>query len=373
MSKVVLINQSTGYLMIDIVNSYARKYDSVALIAGSIDESDRKLDNSVNYSQIIAYNRRSAFSRLFSWCIAEIQIFILLLFRYRKYDVIYVTNPPFSYFLSLVFNYKYSIIVFDIYPDVLININIDPNNLIFKVWGSINRRVFNKATQVYTLSRGMANLLSRYCEMTKIKIIPNWSGANALKPIDKKNNPFVKKYHLENMFVIMYSGNIGYTHNVETILEIAKNLQDEKDICFFIIGEGGKKNSLMKIAKEEQLTSCHFLTWQPTDYIHYSLGAADLSIITLTDETAFVSVPSKTYNLLAVGSPLLCIAPQDSEIDVLVKAAECGRCFEKNKINEMVEYIKHLKKDEEYKKRLSANSVKVSLDYTYKNAELYVS
>ena len=81
MKKMVLINQSTGYLMIDIVNAYADRYDSVSLIAGSIKMTERSLKDIVKVDKIIAYNRESFLKRLFTWCWGTIQIFFKLLFN----------------------------------------------------------------------------------------------------------------------------------------------------------------------------------------------------------------------------------------------------------------------------------------------------
>ena len=103
------------------------------------------------------------------------------------------------------------------------------------------------------------------------------------------------------------------------------------------------------------------------------MSAADVSIITLTDETALVSVPSKTYNLLAVGSPLLCIAPEESELARLVEEHGCGKCFTKEKVIEMSHFVRELKANHNLWKSYSDSSLKASLSYTYRNAEQYVS
>lgn len=372
MNKIILVNQTTGYLMVDVVNAYRDVYDEVALIAGSIDEFDRKLNSSVSISKIIKYNRKNIFFRTITWIISTVQIYFLLLSRYRSYHVVYVTNPPLSYFSSLVLKNTYSIIVYDVYPDALLNLGISRSNFIFRQWEKINKKVFSRALRVYTLSGGMMKLLTRYCDEAKIQVIPNWSASEHLSPISKDENPFIEENALEDKFVILYSGNIGYTHNVETIIEIAKRIKNVPGICILIIGEGLKKQELMRIVEKENLSLCRFLTWLSSDRLLYSLNAADVSIVTLTEETAFVSVPSKTYNLLSVGSPLLCIAPLGSEIDNIVKENKCGMCFNKNDVDDMVAYIMKLKNDVEYRKKLSQNSREASLEYTYKNAKLYV-
>lgn len=120
------------------------------------------------------------------------------------------------------------------------------------------------------------------------------------------------------------------------------------------------------------MINCSFLDWQPTDKIRYSLSAADLSIVTLTEDTAFVSVPSKTYNILSVGSPLLCIAPKESEIGMLVEREKCGKCYERNEIKEMTNYILQLKENISYKIELSRNALNAATKYTFDNANLYV-
>ena len=151
----------------------------------------------------------------------------------------------------------------------------------------------------------MKRLLSKYVDENRVKVIYNWSSNSDLRPIAKSDNPFILEHHLQDKFVVMYSGNIGYTHNVELIIELAIRFKDDNSIHFVIIGNGGKKQDLLKQAEMNGLQNCTFLDWQPADRIKYSLAAADLSVVTLTEETALVSVPSKTYNILAIGSPLL--------------------------------------------------------------------
>lgn len=371
--RILLINQSTGYLMIDIANAYAKRYSSVILLAGSCDELGRTLDESVKLHKIVKYTRTSFGMRIMTWLLATLQIFFLLFYKYRNYKVVYVTNPPMSYFPSLILKHQYSVIVYDVYPDALGNIGINKTSWIYKVWTKINRKIYRNADRVYTLSNGMAALLLKYCDKNKIEVIPNWMGVDSMSRIERKENPFVLKHDLLHKFVVMYSGNIGFTHNVESIIEIAERFKEDEDIAFLIVGEGLKKSELILQVKEKGLLNCYFLSWQASQDLKYSLSAADISIITLTEETALASVPSKTYNLLAVGSPLLCIAPDESELARLVEEHCCGRCFAKEKITEMVDFVQVLKSNYSLWKKYSDNSLKASLDYTYKNAERYVS
>lgn len=371
--KIVFINQSTGYLMIDIVNAFASQCKDTVLIAGSIKENERSLNSSTKVDKIVEYNRTSIFKRLLTWVWGTIQIYFKLLFKYRGWYVVYVTNPPLSYLLSLCLKNPFSIIVYDIYPDGLTNVGIKEDNYIYKKWSKWNKKSFSKADTIFTLSEGMKKRLSIYIDINKIISIPNWSASNDLKPIDKESNIFIKNNNLTNKFIVLYSGNIGISHNVEYIIEVAKNINNIKDIHFLIIGEGGKKKTLEDMVAEYNLENCTFLTWQNIDIMPYSLASADIAVITLNDETSIVAVPSKTYNLLAVGAPLLCIASEKTELYKLVSEYNNGKCFDKNDIDEMSKYILEVYNNLDLKNKLSKNSLEASKQFTYKNAEKYVN
>ena len=372
MKKVVLVNQSSGYLMVDIVNAYAKHYDEVVLLAGSIRVLERPLNEKVRVRHIMSYNRNSSSRRMVSWLWSSVQVFFLLLFKYRKFETIFVTNPPFAYLTGLILKREFSVIVYDTYPDALKNIGISENNPIYTAWEGMNRMIFGKAKNIFTLSESMALQLSGYVPKERITVIPNWSGSTKFGPVSREENPFIADNKLERKFVVLYSGNIGYTHNVEVLTEVAEKLKEETDICFLFIGEGRKKEELVKIAKQKNLDNCRFMTWQSPDILPYSLSAADLGVVTLNDTTAQLSVPSKTYNLMAAGVALLSIAPETSALAQLIQDHKNGRNFNAGQTMEIVDFILQCRNNRKELSVMSENSLKASKKYTYSNAELYL-
>lgn len=370
--KILIINQSTGYLTIDIANVYAEEYDEVVLLAGSVGKSERELSSKVIVDNIIKYNRSSTLKRVGTWLISFIQILLKLIFRYSKYEVIYVTNPPLSYLASLFVKNRFSIIVFDSYPDALRNIGIRENHWLYKLWSKWNRKLFKKAKKVYTLSDGMAKQLTNYVEKDCIKIVPLWSSSESFKPIKKEDNPFALKHNLQDKFVVMYSGNMGYTHNVETIIDVANLLKNDKDIHFLLIGDGMKKNELVNMVNNYNLNNCTFLDFQTVEVLPYSLASADIGVVTINDETALTSVPSKTFNLMAVGAPLLCIAPEKSEIAKIIRKYDNGGVFSSKDINKIVTFVRTLASDQDKKIKMRNNSLKANDAYTKENAKMYL-
>jgi glycosyltransferase involved in cell wall biosynthesis len=370
--KIVFINQATGYLTIDIIHEFVDEFECIALIAGSIRVQEVELSKKVKCIRIVKYNRGSPAKKLFSWLWATIQIFILLLFRFKRYEVFYVTVPPTAYLLSLLLPNKFSILVFDIYPESLKIFKIKDTNLIFRLWAKCNRIVFKKAHRIFTLSSGMKSVLSRYVSQEKIHVINYWSGLSEIKPVPKSINPFIIAQSLPGKFIIEYSGNIGYTHNVETLLEIAEKLKDDPQIVFLIIGRGERFHTIKDLINIKELNNCRLLPFQPDSEIQNSLSAADLSVVILDERVASYSIPSKTYNLLAIGSSFLVIGSQDSDLAKFAEDFRIGKSFSQADITGMVEFIKELKENPEKNVYYKDNALKASHNFTCQNARNYL-
>jgi glycosyltransferase involved in cell wall biosynthesis len=371
--KIVFVNQATGYLTIDIVNEFAGSFDKVALIAGSIRVQDDELNRKVQVSKIIRYNRESIVKKAFSWFIGSIEVFFLLLFKYRKYEVVFTTLPPTAYLFAVFMRRrKFSVLFYDIYPEALKILNLTENNLLYKLWAWLNKRILKRAFRIYTLSEGMKNQLINYAESNNILVVPNWSGLkfSSLNPDEIK--AFRQQQGLQNRFVVQYSGNIGYSHRVEIIVELAKILHKEQNIYFIIIGRGERLEYINELIKTYNLHNCHTLPFQTDDRIKYTLSAADLSVVTLDERAPAMSVPSKVYNLLKVGSPIMGVGDAGSELARLLAEYNNGRNFYANQLTEMADFILELQKDPEKRNKYSNNSLSASLKYTSENSKRYL-
>lgn len=369
--SIVFINQNAGYLMIDIIHAH-QQYKKRTIIAGKLVQRDTALDSTVKFEKIITYNRSSSVKRLFTWGWGFIQILWLLKTRYRKSHLFIVTNPPLAVFIPLICSNTFSILVYDVYPDALVAYKfIGANSLITRLWKRANRKVFAKAKKIFTISEGMKSVLSRYVEKDKIDMIPVWTDNSFFQPISKSANVFIQNNNLLDKFIVMYSGNMGHSHNIEVLTDIAAAIKDP-GICFVLIGDGDKKKFIVEKIKTLQLVNCVLLPWQEMDMFPFSLAAADLAIVTLGKEASVLSVPSKTFNLLSVGAPLLCITDHSSELAALVNQYAVGKCFSSGDIENMVKYIESVKSDADYRGTLQQNSLKASKDFGPENAFKFV-
>jgi glycosyltransferase involved in cell wall biosynthesis len=159
----------------------------------------------------------------------------------------------------------------------------------------------------------------------RIDVIHNWADGDKIRPLaDGERNGFVEENDLNDRFVIQFSGNIGRVNDFDTPLEAARLLKDRKDIVFLFIGDGAKASEIEGYVRRHELNNVRLLPYQPRETLLYSLAAGDAHLVTLAEGLAGLSVPSKTYGILAAGRPLLFIGDSSSDVARLVAEHRCG-------------------------------------------------
>ena len=125
----ILVNQSAGYLTVDICNAFAEKYDRVILLAGNVSTIGRPLSEKVTVVPLTRYDKSSILSRLRTWKKATRQINEYLDNFEGEADIVYFSNPPMSSLKADRRPGRYALVEYDIYPDVLRNV-LCPNFII---------------------------------------------------------------------------------------------------------------------------------------------------------------------------------------------------------------------------------------------------
>ena len=370
--KILIVNQNSGYLTIDVANAFQEQYDKVVVLYGMNRLTERNFHPDIKIQKTIAYNRTSFVKRLWTWVICTIHLFFLLLFKYRGYHVLYYTNPPMSYFNALFFSNPFSIVVFDTYPDALKLIGLSETSFVYRIWRRINQKVFARANQIITLSEGMKEQLRDYVDTKKVKVVSVWSASDAFMPIAKESNLFLKTHNWIDKFIILYSGNMGIGHKLEVLIDVAKQLEEKKEILFLFVGEGTKKNTLIDLANKNELRNIHFLTWQDVATLPYSLAAGDIAVVALEPEATHSSVPSKTFNYMAVGATILAIGSLGSELEKLIYNHKLGFYTDGKSVLEIKSFILEMLTNKNKAKQLSNSSFQAAKNFNYDMAAQYV-
>jgi hypothetical protein len=373
MKKIVLVNQVCGNLFIDIANAYAAEYDEVVLFSGNARSYQSSLDKRVKLVDIYPYKKSNVGSRFFSWILAGLQIFLKLFFFYRQYDVLLSSNPPVATVLPTFLHNKCTLLIYDIYPDGLVVTNfVTEKNIIVKIWTFLNRKANKKVKAIITLTNGMAKILEKYSERNKIQVVPAWGNSGALQLKDQSENLFIKKYHLENKFIVMYSGNLGKEYHLQPLVQVAALLKDYKDILIVIMGEGWNKANLQSMIEVQQLTNCLLLPFQPNELFADSLLSFQVGVVALAGSVNNIAIPSKTYNLLAAQKPILCIGGQETELANFLNEHQVGKAIAPSDTEGMKAYILQLYTNKIYFEKICSNSKNILPDFTSENAKKIV-
>jgi glycosyltransferase involved in cell wall biosynthesis len=358
--------------MIDIINAYASAGYNCILITGRLIIRNTTLHPSVKTDWIIQYNRATNLMRLFTWITGFIQILWKVLTKYKKDELFIVSNPPIALLLPILVKNQCDLLIFDIYPEALIETGyLSDNSLMVRWWKKSNRKAFHKARNIFTISNVMKRVLDKYTKNDLVQVVPMWTDNTFFKPIDPVDNPFIVNNNLLGKFVVMYSGNLGLSVDIEIMAEMAAQIK-RNDIVFLIIGDGQKKELIIDKVVNLGLSNVIFLPWQPPDKLPYSLSSASIAVIFHGEKISKLAIPSKLYNFLSVGAPLLCVTPEGSEVEKLVTKYKCGYSFEAHNVKGMVNFIIEIALNKEFHRQLQSNSLQASKDFNVSNVDKFL-
>jgi len=376
MSKTItLLNQVTGPLFIDIANGYAKKYDEVILITGCIEPTYASLDQKVKVIYKIAYKRNKGYLRILTWLIFYVQTYMYFFFKRDIDEVLIVTNPPILPFLGGDFfskrNIGFSVLIYDVYPDALSNFGyIKESSVLYKYWDTMHKKSYSNAKDLYTISSVMKKIVSRNISGDKIKVIYPWVDTSFIRPIRKEENWFIRKNHLASKKVILYSGNMGETHDLLTPLKVARELdKTHTNFHFLFIGDGVQKKRLTDYTYAHNIKNVTFLPYQDASVLPFSFAAADFSIVSLGTGAEGLSVPSKTFYALAAGTAIIAISEKDSEIDQLISKNNCGISIEPGELNSLRDFLVNTSDLDLEKNKINSRSL--SKQFTVDNVKTF--
>jgi colanic acid biosynthesis glycosyl transferase WcaI len=267
-----------------------------------------------------------------------------------KPDIVLVFSPPLplaatAWILGATWRVPWVLQLEDLYPEAAIQAGVLRNRLAIAFFFAMERFLYQRATRISVISETFRRIVTaKGVASDKLTLIPLWADPDSVRPLAKENK-FREHYDLAGKFVVIYAGNHGITSCLETVIGAAERLRNDPDIRFVFIGEGVKKASLQKTAREKDLKNVLLLPYQPREDFPVMLAAADLSVVTLNQESAMTSLPSKAFNIMASARPILAVCPNESELAKLIRDAECGVNIPTNDPDRMADTVRQLKND----------------------------
>lgn len=332
---------STGYLLTKIAEGLAPEFD-VLVLCGQPGYSGR----GTRAPRVESYRGMTIFRswsttldknvlpfRIVNLITISSSIFVGLLRRLRRDDeVIVVTNPPllpfFTEFACWLRGASCLLLIHDVYPESFVAAGLfSQDSVMTKLAEWLTRKLYRAVERVIVLGRDMERLVLKKLGSgaSRIVVIPNWADADEITPSARDNNPLLDELGLgDDRFVIQYAGNMGRTHGIEALLDAAVLLKEETGYQFLFIGSGAKKSWLEEQVAHHELRNVVILPNRPRSDQAIFLNACDVAIISFLTGMAGVSVPSRMYNVMAAGKPIIAVCDDDSEPALVVREENIG-------------------------------------------------
>ena len=244
-------------------------------------------------------------------------------------DVVLVYSPPLplgltAWVLRLFRGIPFVLNVQDLFPQSAIDLGVLHNGFLIRIFERLERFLYRQANHITTHSSGnRKHVITCGAEPKQVTVMHNWVDTDFIYP-GERSNGFSQEYGLDDKFVISFAGVIGYSQDIDVILEAASLLQDESDIHFLIVGDGVEKSRLEQKTQDMGLSHVQFLPMQPRHRYPAVLHASDVSLATLHTEVTTPVVPSKILSIMAAGRPVIACMNLKGDAPRLIEEAQCG-------------------------------------------------
>lgn len=261
-----------------------------------------------------------------------------------KVDGVLAMSPPLTLGLTgwctkiirrapLVFNIQ------DVFPDAAIQTGAISNKKIIAAAKWLERMSYQRSDAVVLLSQDLrTNIASKIDKKFhhRLHVIPNFVDTIAITPQDRMT-AYRSELGIGNQLVVMYAGNVGFSQSLNLVVDAAARFPD---IAFVVNGDGAARKKLEEDCA--QLTNVFFGDYQPIERLSEVLATGDIHLVPLRAGLASVSVPSKSYSILAAGRPMLAAIDPGTEIPNMLQQSGAGVAVEPDNSTAFIEALGQL-------------------------------
>ncbi len=246
--------------------------------------------------------------------------------RGGRVDAVIAMSPPLTMGLTgwgthlvrrgpLVFNIQ------DVFPDAAVETGAITNARIIAVARWLERVSYHRAAAVTVLSDDLRDNVAakvKPAHRDRVHVIPNFVDTEFIRPADRRT-ALRAELGIGDEPVVLYAGNVGFSQSLEMVVEAARRFPQA---TFLINGDGAARTTLQEQAAG--LANVRFSGYQPKDRVPEVLATGDIHLVPLKAGLGRVSVPSKTYSILAAGRPVLAAIDPGTEVPRMLAASGGG-------------------------------------------------
>jgi colanic acid biosynthesis glycosyl transferase WcaI len=301
---------------------------------------------------------------------------------FGRVDAVIAMSPPLTMGLTgwvthlvrrgpLVFNIQ------DVFPDAAVETGAITNRRIIAVARWLERVSYHRSSIVTVLSDDLRdNVVAKVApkHRSKVRVIPNFVDTDFIQPADRLTG-YRAELGIGDEPVVLYAGNVGFSQSLDMVIEAARRFPQA---TFVVNGDGAAAGALREQAAD--LTNVRFAGYQPKERVPEVLATGDIHLVPLRKGLGRVSVPSKTYSILAAGRPVLAAIDPGTEVPRMLAASGGGLAVGPDDLEAFCTALGHLLGDADLRRTMgesarrwvtgAASPAAVALQYEQVVAEL---
>jgi glycosyltransferase involved in cell wall biosynthesis len=348
-SEVFYPNSSATSLYITGIVNYLKEVYSISVLTTQPRNFKEISIDNIDYIRINIDEGKSLFSRIFRAINASWSMFWYSLKIIKRYNLVFVvSNPPLlpSVISILCKLNKINCIcrIDDVYPNVLASTGIiTKESILYKFLYQIINYGYRYATKIIVLSSDMKDLISNVpgVKLDQLEVINNWADVDLAYPLNRNENLLLRRLSILDKFVILIAGNIGYAQDIETILKSSILLKDT-NVTFLFVGSGALYDYVKNFSLKHNSQNIHLTGNLPRSEQPIFLNACDVCLLSLKSEMYGIGAPSRFYNYLSAGKPVIALVDSRSEISNVVTDYSVGWQVNSGDYFGLAELISHL-------------------------------
>lgn len=323
-------------LYLDLAKEFYINHNNIYIIAPrSCNQSEGlSIENNINVLRtktLKQTNIKNVFIKGFAQVLLPYQ-FKRAYNKYLKglsFDLVLMPTPPITLiklaeYLKTKNKCLYYLILRDIYPQGAADLGLVKFKFIYDYLKRLEKRTYKCADLIGCMSQGNIDYIKKHnnIDSNKLVLLPNWQSEENTNEISKED--IRGRFNLQDKFIVLFGGTIGYAQKVENIVFLAKHYSYNKNIVFVVIGDGVKKDFLIKSVNELSLTNVIFIDTLPrTQYLSF-IKSADIGLITIDERFTVPTIPSKLTSYLALKLPIFAIIDKYTDFGSIIDEAGAG-------------------------------------------------
>lgn len=285
---------------------------------------------------------------------------IYVMLNPQECDIVYASSPPIfaaiaGCLIAKLLKTRFVLEIRDIWPDAAVDIgSVNEHSLFYKTAKVVENWLYRQADVIIPVTEASKKIIKERAPGKPVKVISNGVDLDIFKPIPNANDLLDEPVD-ETKFRVGYVGSLGVIHDMKTLVKAAKLCEDDPEIEFIVIGDGGQRQVFLDAIEQIKPANLKWLGLKKHEQVPAYISSFDLALNPVYGYDIFESIITvKFYEYLACGVPVIStsrgLLKKESDLSGAAVAVE------PEKPDILAKKIRELKSNPDYLHKLASNA-----------------